>query len=109
MVLSKRQKIFFKTLSLVLNFVFILNFVVYPLELRAQSLPWPATGGLVSTSPGFVPLMIKGVTINPNNPRSLFGLSEALKAQNNAEADNFRQQFEKAWQGADVEISIPTL
>jgi tetratricopeptide (TPR) repeat protein len=48
--------------------------------------------------------------INPRNPRSLFGLGEALKAQKkDSEADQFRGQFEKEWQGSDVEISVQTL
>jgi len=52
----------------------------------------------------------RDLQMNPNNPRSLFGLSEALKGQKkNSEADQFRQQFEKAWQGADVNISVQTL
>jgi tetratricopeptide (TPR) repeat protein len=52
----------------------------------------------------------RDLQVNPDNPRSLFGLSEALKEQKkNSEADQFRQRFEKAWQGADVEVSIQTL
>ncbi len=40
---------------------------------------------------------------SPNNPRSLFGLSEALKAQGrNVEADPFRKQFDQAWSSADM-------
>jgi tetratricopeptide (TPR) repeat protein len=47
---------------------------------------------------------------NPNNPRSLFGLSEALKGQKkDSEAEQVRQRFEKEWKGADVEVSIQTL
>ena len=47
---------------------------------------------------------------NPNNPRSLFGLSEALKAQKkDTEANQARQQFETMWQKADVEVSVQEL
>ena len=52
----------------------------------------------------------RDLELNPNNPRSLFGLSEALKAQQkNAEAATVSQRFEKEWQGADVELSVPSL
>ena len=52
----------------------------------------------------------RDLEINPNNPRSLFGLSEALRGQSkNAEADDARRRFDKEWQGADVQISIDTL
>jgi tetratricopeptide (TPR) repeat protein len=52
----------------------------------------------------------KDLEINPKNPRSLFGLSEALKGQNKIpQADEFRRQFEKEWQGADVEINVMSL
>ncbi len=43
---------------------------------------------------------------NPHNGWSLFGLAEALRAQNREEeADEARQRFVKAWQSADIEIS----
>lgn len=42
---------------------------------------------------------------NLNNPRSLFGLSEALKAQKkNAEAAKVRSQFEAVWKGGALHI-----
>jgi tetratricopeptide (TPR) repeat protein len=44
---------------------------------------------------------------NPRNPRSLFGLSEALTRQNrNYDASWVKRQFEVAWQGADVELKV---
>jgi Tfp pilus assembly protein PilF len=52
----------------------------------------------------------RDLQINPNNPRSLFGLNEALNGlKKKSEADQLPQRFEKAWQGADVEISVQTL
>ena len=42
---------------------------------------------------------------NPRNPRSLFGLAEALTRQNRTyDASWVKRQFETAWQGADVEL-----
>jgi tetratricopeptide (TPR) repeat protein len=52
----------------------------------------------------------KDLQVNPHNPRSLFGLSEALKGQKKiSPAEEFRQRFEKAWQGAEIQISVETL
>ena len=47
---------------------------------------------------------------NPRNPRSLFGLVEALTRQNR-DYDAFwvRQQFETAWQGADITLKVEDL
>ena len=42
---------------------------------------------------------------NPHNGWSLFGLAEALRAQDRTEeADEARQRFVKAWQSADVKL-----
>jgi Flp pilus assembly protein TadD len=47
---------------------------------------------------------------NPRNPRSLFGLAESLKRQGrDYDASWVRQQFETAWQGADVELTVEDL
>jgi tetratricopeptide (TPR) repeat protein len=47
---------------------------------------------------------------NPRNPRSLFGLAEALTMQKrDYEASWVRQQFETAWQGADVTLQLEDL
>ena len=47
---------------------------------------------------------------NPRNPRSLFGLAEALKRQGrDYEASWVRQQFDTAWQGADLELKVEDL
>ena len=52
----------------------------------------------------------RDLEIHPNNPRSLFGLSEALREQKkNSEADRIRENFQKQWQDADVEVSISSL
>jgi tetratricopeptide (TPR) repeat protein len=47
---------------------------------------------------------------NPGNPRSLFGLFQALEAQNKtAAARSIRQRFEEAWKHADVKLRIEDL
>jgi len=52
----------------------------------------------------------RDLEINPNNPRSLLGLNEALRAQSKSrEAEDIRRRFETAWQGADVRPDVTKL
>jgi Tfp pilus assembly protein PilF len=47
---------------------------------------------------------------NPKNPRSLFGLAAALKAQSkNAEAQTVSLQFDDAWKHADTKLTVADL
>ena len=47
---------------------------------------------------------------NPRNPRSLFGLSEALKRQGKpADAAWVERQFKEAWKHADAQLSVENL
>jgi tetratricopeptide (TPR) repeat protein len=46
---------------------------------------------------------------HPNNPRSLFGLVESLKAQNKALPDSLDGQFRQAWRHAEKPLTIEDL
>jgi len=47
---------------------------------------------------------------NPRNPRSLFGLAEALtRQQRDYDASWIKQQLQAAWQGADIELRVEDL
>jgi len=47
---------------------------------------------------------------NPRNPRSLFGLAEALRAQNRAyDAQFVDKQFQANWKGSDIKLKIADL
>jgi Flp pilus assembly protein TadD len=47
---------------------------------------------------------------NPRNPRSLYGLAGALKQQGrDYDAAWVQKQFDTAWQGADVQLSLDKL
>jgi tetratricopeptide (TPR) repeat protein len=47
---------------------------------------------------------------NPRNPRSLFGLSEALRAQNRAyDAQFVDKQFQSSWKNAELKLKIADL
>jgi tetratricopeptide (TPR) repeat protein len=47
----------------------------------------------------------RDLEINPKNPRSLFGLREALLAQQKNAVD-VKTEFDTQWQNAEVEISV---
>lgn len=52
----------------------------------------------------------KDLDQNPRNPRSLFGLAESLSRQHrDYEEQWIKEQFETAWQGADVQLRIEDL
>jgi tetratricopeptide (TPR) repeat protein len=47
---------------------------------------------------------------NPRNPRSLFGLMQALKAQQrDVDADWVERQFKEGWKGADTKLEVSAL
>ena len=46
---------------------------------------------------------------NPRNPRSLFGLAQALKAQRSADAAAIRAQFTASWKSADTPLAMNDL
>jgi tetratricopeptide (TPR) repeat protein len=47
---------------------------------------------------------------NPRNPRSLFGLAEALRAQNRAyDAQFVDRQFQSNWKGTDIKLKVADL
>jgi len=50
------------------------------------------------------------LALHPRNPRSLYGLVEALKMQGRTyDASWVETQFQTAWQGADVKLTVATL
>ena len=50
------------------------------------------------------------LTENPRNGRSLFGLTESLKAQGKKEAAQLvEREFKEAWKGAEVELKVEDL
>ena len=52
----------------------------------------------------------RDLEMNPRNPRSLFGLHEALTRQNRTyEAEWVKQQLDTAWQGADTQLRVEDL
>jgi hypothetical protein len=50
----------------------------------------------------------RDLEINPNNARSLFGVTEALRGQSK-DADDVSRRFDEAWKSADVQLSVDGL
>ena len=56
------------------------------------------------------PVFREDLRQNPRNPRSLFGLIEALTAQGKtADAAWVERQFKEAWKGADTKLTLASL
>ncbi len=56
------------------------------------------------------PVFREDLRQNPRNPRSLFGLKEALKTQGKtADAAWVERQFKEAWRSADTELTVGVL
>jgi tetratricopeptide (TPR) repeat protein len=52
----------------------------------------------------------RDLEIYPNNPRSLFGLSEALRGQSkNTAAEETKRRFESQWRSDGVQVRVATL
>jgi tetratricopeptide (TPR) repeat protein len=75
--------------------------------------PWPVrealgahllrTGDPVAAEKVFREDLVK----NPNNPRSLFGLAEALRARGRyADSDEVRKRFQQHWSSADFKLAL---
>jgi tetratricopeptide (TPR) repeat protein len=75
--------------------------------------PWPvreALGAqllLAGDAAGAEKVFREDLVRTPNNPRSLFGLSESLKARGrHFDAGEIQKQFEARWAGADLKLRI---
>jgi Tfp pilus assembly protein PilF len=75
--------------------------------------PWPVREALgaqllrAGDAAGAEKVFREDLVRTPNNPRSLFGLAESLKARERyAEATEVRKQFEAAWASADTTLKI---
>jgi len=72
-----------------------------------------ALGGMLlqtGDAPGAERVFRESLAKNPRNPRSLFGLSESLKRQGrDYDAAWVQKEFETAWQGADIPLTVNDL
>jgi tetratricopeptide (TPR) repeat protein len=75
--------------------------------------PWPVREALgaqllrAGDAAGAERVFREDLVRTPNNPRSLFGLAESLKARERyAEAAEVRRQFDAAWANADTTLKI---
>jgi tetratricopeptide (TPR) repeat protein len=71
---------------------------------------WGASLLLAGDAPAAELTFRVGVRRSPNNGRMLFGLLESLKAQRKTDAVAWvQQQFNAAWNGADIELRLKDL
>jgi tetratricopeptide (TPR) repeat protein len=75
--------------------------------------PWPVREALgaqllrAGDAAGAEKVFREDLVRTPNNPRSLFGLAESLKAAGkHADAAEVRQRFDALWAGADTQLRI---
>jgi tetratricopeptide (TPR) repeat protein len=75
--------------------------------------PWPAREALgahllrTGDAVGAEKVFGEDLAKNANNPRSLFGLAEALRARGRyADSDEARRRFERQWRGADLKLAL---
>jgi len=66
---SAEKTVFIKALRILLVLAFLNSFIIPPSAVQAQILPTlPAVGTMVTTSPAYVPVLIKGIRPDPENP-----------------------------------------
>lgn len=68
---QRKVPVFFKCVSAIQSVVLIVFFVIPPNIVQAQTfnvLNLPAPGSLVNTSENFVPVLLKGISLHPENP-----------------------------------------
>ncbi|HRZ39784.1 MAG TPA: hypothetical protein P5246_02135, partial [Candidatus Omnitrophota bacterium] len=66
---SAEKTVFTKAFRILLVLTFLNSFIIPPSALQAQILPTlPAVGTMVTTSPTYVPVLIKGIRPDPENP-----------------------------------------
>lgn len=69
LILLLGATVFKRAVSLLTIFFFVAGYVFSPVAVQAQSvLNLPLPGSMVTLSQGYVPSMIKGLTIDPTNP-----------------------------------------
>lgn len=54
-------------------------------------------------------VFVRDLELNPNNPRSLYGLWQAQRAQKRVEAARTGAKFKETWKHADTKLNVATL
>ena len=103
---------FLKPLAVVFNLIFIFSFLIYPLNLRAQTFPntilnLPPPGTLVSTTSEYVPLILKGVTLNPNNPLQMDFIVDTGDSHLEADSIQLKEEATKLIKYFLASLTVP--
>ena len=68
-VKREKENFFFITVARLIVFTLSFSLIFSPAALQAQSvLNLPAAGTMIQPSPAFIPVLLKGMTIHPDNP-----------------------------------------
>ncbi|MBF0522632.1 MAG: hypothetical protein HQL24_06210 [Candidatus Omnitrophica bacterium] len=93
-VLPKRQKNFFiKIVSTVLSFTFVFTTVIPPSYAQVMNLPQP--GSMVGLTPAFMPTLIKGLKVHPENPLLFDFILDTGKSGIGVNTPEFKAESEK--------------
>ncbi len=83
-----------KLISLIVLFSFVLSSIVPP-RAYAQALNLPAPGTMVAMSPDYMPVMMKGVKVHPENPLLLDFILDTGKSGLAIDGSEFRSESQK--------------
>ncbi|MBF0522960.1 MAG: hypothetical protein HQL24_07905 [Candidatus Omnitrophica bacterium] len=93
-VLPKRQKNFFiKIVSTILSITFISTTVIPPSYAQVLNLPQP--GSMVGLTPAFMPTLIKGLKVHPENPLLFDFILDTGKSGIGVNTPEFKSESEK--------------
>lgn len=95
-----------KFISLVLATVFLTTTILPPRLARAQVLPTlPVPGTLLSTSQGYVPLLLKGIQVDPQNPLSFNFIMNTGELR--ADTDGLREEMQRQIKYFLASLTVP--
>jgi hypothetical protein len=101
-----RNSNFFKGVSKGIIFVLLLSFGAPPSAL-AQVSALPEPGAMVSMSPEFMPVMMKGLKVHPENPLLFDFIFDTGRSGLKADGVDFRSESEKAIKYFLASLTIP--
>ena len=84
-----------RILSLVTHLTFTASAVI-PSSVYAQALNLPAPGTMVLSSPAYIPVMMKGIKVHPENPLLLDFILDSGKSGLNVNVPEFKVESQKS-------------
>ncbi len=85
-LINNKDGFFNKSISLAVIITFIFSLLI-PLNSYAQGLNLPVPGSMITSSPASTPALLKGLTIDPNDPFKFDFILDVGDKSNNSESD----------------------